>query len=98
MYVKLIINGTGNYYVEAAARDLTRTDLIVDYLGGRHVIELKIWRGNSYNERGEKQLAEYLEYFHVDNGWMLSFCFNKNKKTGIKTIRLGDKIIVEGIV
>lgn len=98
MYVKPIINGTGNYYVEAATRDLTRTDLIVDYLGIQYVIELKIWRGNSYNERGEKQLAEYLEYFHVDKGWMLSFCFNKNKKTGIKTIRLGDKTIVEGIV
>ncbi len=32
-YLKPIINGTGNYYVEAQTRDEKRTDIIVDYLG-----------------------------------------------------------------
>jgi len=65
LYLRPIINGSGNYYVEAEIRDETRTDIVVDYLGNQYVIELKIWRGNSYNERGEKQLADYLDYFHV---------------------------------
>lgn len=31
LYLKPIINGTGNYYMEAETRDLRRTDVIVDY-------------------------------------------------------------------
>ena len=61
LYLKPIINGTGNYYIEAQTRNQSRTDVIVDYLGKQYVIELKIWRGNEYNKRGEKQLAEYLD-------------------------------------
>ena len=47
LYLKPIINGTGNYYIEAQTRDQTRTDVIVDYLGQQYVIELKIWRGRT---------------------------------------------------
>ena len=32
LYLKPIINGTGNYYIEAQTRDQTRTDVMVDYL------------------------------------------------------------------
>ena len=97
-YLKPIINGTGNYYVEAETRDETRTDVVVDYLGEQYVIELKIWRGDSYNERGEKQLSDYLDYFHINEGYMISFNFNKNKTPGVKEIKLGDKLLVEGVV
>ena len=97
-YVKPIINGVGNYYIEAETRDNLRTDMIVDYLGHQYIIEMKIWRGESYNERGEEQLMGYLDYYHLDKGYLLSFCFNKNKKPGVKTIHIGDKVIIEGIV
>lgn len=66
----------------------------MDYLGKQYVIELKIWRGNEYNKRGEKQLAEYLEYYHLEKGYLLSFNFNKNKKTGLKEVE-ADKSISE---
>lgn len=98
LYLKPIINGTGNYYVEAQTRDARRTDVIVDYAGERFIIELKIWHGNEYNERGEKQLLDYLAYYHKDKGYMISFNFNKNKKTGVKEIHIGDKTIVEAMV
>lgn len=98
LYLKPIINGTGNYYIEAQTRDARRTDVVVDYLGEQFVIEMKIWHGNEYNERGEKQLAEYLEYYHQKKGYMLSFNFNKKKETGMKVITLGDKTIVEAVV
>lgn len=98
LYLKPIINGVGNYYIEAQTRDARRTDVIVDYLGEQFVIELKIWRGREYNERGEEQLSEYLDYYHLRKGYMLSFNFNKNKKTGINEIAVGDKIIVEAVV
>ena len=59
---------------------------------------MKIWRGKEYNERGEKQLTEYLDYYHLKKGYMLSFNFNKKKEIGIKEINLGDKRIVEAVV
>ena len=75
LYLKPIINGTGNYYLEA-----------------------QTWRGNEYNERGERQLLEYLDYFRRKKGYMLSFNFNKKKEIGVKEIAIGDKTIVEAVV
>ena len=75
LYLRPIINGTGNYYIESRTRNMERTDVIVDYCGEQFVIELKVWRGNAYHERGEEQLAAYLEYYHLDRGYMLSFNF-----------------------
>lgn len=61
-------------------------------------VELKIWHGSEYNERGEKQLGDYLEYYHKDKGYMLSFNFNKKKEIGVKEIRVCGRVIVEAVV
>ena len=98
LYIRPIINGTGNYYVEAQTRNNRRMDVVIDYLGERFVVELKIWRGNAYNERGEEQLSDYLDYFHLQKGYMLSYNFNKNKEVGVKTLSVGDKVLVEAVV
>ena len=98
LYLKPIINGTGNYYIEAQTRDQTRTDVIVDYLGQQYIIELKIWRGPRYNADGEKQIREYLDYWNLNTGYMLSFNFNRNKQQGVKRVLVGDKVLFEGTV
>lgn len=98
LYLKPIINGTGNYYIEAQTRDQTRTDVIVDYLGQQYIIELKIWRGERYNAAGEKQISEYLDHWDLNTGYMLSFNFNKNKEQGVKRVQIGDKVLFEGTV
>lgn len=98
LYIRPIINGTGNYYVEARTRNNRRMDIVIDYHGQRYVVELKIWRGNAYNERGEEQLLDYLDYFHLQKGYMLSYNFNKNKEVGVKTISIDDKVLVEAVV
>lgn len=98
LYLKSIINGTGNYYIEAQTRDARRTDIIVDYRGRQHIIELKIWRGDEYHQRGEQQLFEYLDYYGTETGYLLSFNFNQHKKTGIQEISYGGKRIVEVVV
>lgn len=56
LYLKPIINGTGNYYIESQTRNFRRTDVIIDYHGKQYIIEIKIWHGEEYNSRGEKQL------------------------------------------
>ena len=98
LYLRPIINGTGNYYIEAQTRDQKRTDVIIDYLGKQYIIELKIWRGEEYNMEGEKQIAEYLNYYHLEKGYLLSFNFNKNKKSGMKTIQVNGKTVIEAVV
>lgn len=98
LYLKPIINGTGNYYVEARTRTMSRTDVIVDYLGKQYIIEMKIWRGEEYNRRGREQLAGYLNDYHADVGYMLSFNFNKHKTIGVKRIQWKDKMLIEAVV
>ena len=72
--------------------------MIVDYLGQQYIIELKIWRGERYNAEGEKQISEYLDYFHLTTGYMLSFNFNKKKMPGVKRVEIADKVLYEGTV
>lgn len=98
LFLRPIINGTGNYYIEAQTRDARRTDVIVDYLGKQYIIELKIWRGDEYNRRGVEQLGDYLDAYHLKKGYMLSFNFNKDKEMGVKEVVCGDKVIVEAVV
>ena len=98
LYLRPIINGTGNYYIESHTRDLRRTDIIVDYLGNQYIIEMKIWHGDEYNNRGEKQLADYLDSYHSNTGYMLRFNFNKKKHIGIHEIIVDDKKIIEAVV
>lgn len=99
LFVKPIINGVGNYYIESQTRDGLRTDLIIDYLGHRYIIEMKIWRGNSYNQRGEQQLVEYLDRYNESTGYLLSFCFNKDKQQGLRPpVVINDRTLIEAVV
>ena len=98
LYVRPIINGTGNYYIEARTRNNKRMDLVIDYLGERHIIELKIWNGSVYHKKGEKQLAEYLRYNHVKKGYMLTYVFKKKKETGLKEVFVDEILIEEALV
>ena len=98
LYLRPIINGTGNYYIEAQTRSLGRTDIVVDFNGEQYIIEMKIWHGDEYNKRGEKQLAGYLDDYHMKKGYMVSFNFNKKKEIGVKEIIVGDKTLIEAVV
>lgn len=98
LYLRPIINGTGNYYVEAQTRDKKRTDVIVDYHGEQFIIEMRLWHGKEYHERGEAQLADYLNIYNKQTGYLLSFNFNKKKETGVFERKIAGKRIIEAIV
>lgn len=97
-YLSPIINGTGTYSIEEQTRDHSRMDVVIHYLGRRYILELKVWHGERYNEKGEQQILRYLDYWKLDTGYMLSFNFNKNKETGVRPVRIGDRLLYEGIV
>ena len=98
LYLRPIINGIGNYYIESQTRDLKRTDIIIDYNGNQYIIEMKIWHGNEYNHRGEQQLISYLNDYHQTKGYMISFNFNKKKEIGVKELIINDKVLIEATI
>ena len=79
-FLKPIINGTGHYVVEPQTRDNGRMDIVVFYGAEEYIIELKKWYGEKKDTEGVKQLAGYLESRFQTKGWMVTFCFNKNKE------------------
>ena len=98
LYVRPIINGTGNYYIESQTRDNKRMDLVIDYKGERFIIELKIWRGEKYHTEGERQLAGYLESMKLEKGYMLVYSFKKSKEIGVRRVMVDGKELVEAMV
>ena len=98
LYIRPLFSGQGNYYIESRTRSMGRTDLIIDYMSVRYILEMNIWHGEEYNARGEKQLIGYLEDYQLKRGYMLSFNFDRNKKTGVQEIYLKDYTIVEAVV
>lgn len=97
-YISPIINGVGTYSIEEQTADYKRMDVVIHYNGRRYIIELKIWHGERYNQKGERQILDYLDHFGLDTGYMLSFNFNKKKEPGVEKIQIGDKTLFEGIV
>ena len=78
-FLKPIINGVGFYYVEPQTRDNRRMDLVVTYGRQEFIVELKIWRGDKYERTGREQLSEYLAIRGMDEGYLLTFDFSKNR-------------------
>ena len=79
-FLKPIINGTGFYYVEPQTRDNRRMDLVVTYGGEEFIIELKIWRGEKYEELGRDQLASYLTTRGTEEGYLVTFDFSQKRE------------------
>lgn len=98
LFLKPIINGVGNCYIEAETRNRERTDLIVDYCGEQFIIETKIWHGYARHLQGEKQLANYLDSYHLNTGYMLTFNFNKTKEVCVKEVLADGKRLIEAFV
>ena len=99
-YLRRMINGTGHYAVEDNARDEYQTDLIVFYMKDKYLIELKIWNGDQYENDGLNQLADYLDAYNLDLGYLLSFSFLKKKDTRRRAVshQVKGKTILEWVV
>lgn len=79
-FVKPIINGVGFDFKEVQISEEKRLDIVVTYLSHKYVVELKMWRGAEYHERGLKQLADYLDIQGLDRGYLIIYNFNKGKE------------------
>jgi hypothetical protein len=84
-----------SYKAAAEIKNQRRTDIVVDYFGEQYIIEMKIWHGSERHRKGEEQLAGYLESYHKEEGYLISFNFNKSKRRGSETTECMGKTIFE---
>jgi hypothetical protein len=97
-FLKPVLNGAGFRYVEPQTRQNKRMDLVLTYNKKQYIVELKIWNGRKYEEKGIEQLCDYLDIQNSDIGYLLIFNFNKNKEFSSKWIEVRGKKIFEVIV
>jgi hypothetical protein len=92
-FIKPIINGQGFDFKEVQTSQEQRLDVVITYIDKKYIVELKIWRGEKYHQQGLDQLEEYLDSQNVEQGYLLIFNFNKNKKYKDEVITRGSKEI-----
>ena len=85
-----IINGIGFAFKEVQISEEKRLDVVITYNNNKYIIELKVWHGEEYHEKGLKQLVDYLNINNQNKGYLLVFNFNKNKEYK------KEELIVEG--
>ncbi|MCP4221411.1 MAG: AAA family ATPase [bacterium] len=94
-FVKPIINGKGFDFKEVQVSEEKRLDVVITYGKFKYIVELKIWRGETYHQEGIKQLCDYLERQNQNVGYLLIYdlrkkmnCTGKYEKTAMlgKTI------------
>jgi len=71
-FLQRVLNGGADLAREFAT-GTRRVDLCVTYAGGRYPIELKLHRGEKSRTEGLRQLADYIDKLHAEEGWLVLF-------------------------
>ncbi len=93
-FLKPIINGRGFDFKDPNIGEERRMDIVITYTTNIYILELKVWRDESYHQKGLEQLSEYLDLYNKKEGFLLIFNFNQHKKFKEENIELGDKNIL----
>ena len=93
-FMKPIVNGVGFDFKEVQISEEKRLDVVIVYNTNKYIIELKIWHGEKYHQRGLKQLRDYLDINEQDKGYLLIFNFNKDKEYKKEIINNDGKEII----
>jgi len=89
-FLNSILNGRGFAHIESAFTDDRRMDVVINFLDEQYVVELKIWRGDEYDRKGQQQLLGYMDKKSLDTGYILTFDFRINKKPSQEWLTLED--------
>ncbi|MGL5353989.1 MAG: AAA family ATPase [Clostridium sp.] len=93
-FITPIINGVGFALKEVQISEEKRLDIVITYNSFKYIIELKLWRGESYHEKGIKQLDDYLDIHDMNKGYLVIFNFNKSKEYKEEIIEINNKKIL----
>ena len=99
-YLRPFINGRGFYHIESETRDQRRMDIVVDYGNEQFIVELKLWRGERYNDEAYGQLLGYMEAKNAARGYLLTFDFRRSaaKEPKAEWLDFGGKSIFDVVV
>ncbi len=92
-YLRPIINGRGFDFKEPNVAEERRMDIVITYRRRRYVLELKIWHGPKYHQKGLRQLSDYLDTYSLREGYLLIYDFKKTKTYKQEQIAFRDKQI-----
>ena len=76
-FLQRVVNGGGRITREYGL-GRGALDLLIEWKGSRHVIEVKLRRGPATDEKAVRQLQKYLDGLGLDEGWLVIFDNRKN--------------------
>ncbi len=76
-FLKPIINGRGFDFKEVQISEERRLDIVITFGNKKYIIELKIWRGETYHQAGIGQLCDYLDRQKETMGYLLIYDLRK---------------------
>jgi hypothetical protein len=79
-FIKPIIDGQGFDFKEVQISEEKRLEVVITFGAEKYIVELKVWRGESYHREGIKQLCAYLESQNLETGYLL--IYDLRKETG----------------
>jgi len=79
LFLQPIINCTGYSYQEVEISEERRLDVVISFLDERFVVEMKLWNGPQYHEKGKQRLKQYMQAMSIDKGYMLILDKTKTK-------------------
>jgi len=97
-YLRSIINGAGNYYVEVQTRSISRMDIVVTFGNQVFIVELKVWYGEQHESSAYDQLAGYVKSQGESTGYLISFCDLQKQPREGRTFTLNGVEIHETII
>ncbi|RLD60221.1 MAG: AAA family ATPase [Bacteroidetes bacterium] len=92
-FLKPIINGSGFDFKEVQVSEEKRLDIVITFYNKKYIVELKIWRGEKYHQKGLDQLCDYLERQNQDKGFLVIFDSKGKKEWKQESIDLNEKEI-----
>jgi len=97
-FMSPILNGCGFAHIESQFTDDRRMDVVINYQDQQFVIELKIWYGDAKHQKAYEQLLGYMNKKRLDEGYLLTFNFLKNKKSEQEWVEIDDKKVFDIMV
>jgi hypothetical protein len=92
-FIRPILNGPGYDFKEVQISEERRLDVTITYYQHKYVAELKIWYGQAAHEEGLAQLNDYLDRWHLTEGYLLIFDHKAIKTWHTEWITYKDKRI-----
>ena len=80
VFIKPIINSRGFDFKEVEISEEKRLDIVITFENQKFIVELKIWRGETYHQEGIRQMCDYLDRQNQKQGYLL--IYDLRKETG----------------